>query len=306
MVCGSCRLDGHARGEVRMLKLVGAAAVLVVLVGCSASTSPTPEVGASAAVAPTATPTPAPTPTRTPTTAPTSTPEPSVAAEVSIKCAQMFAPLVAALEGLDSYLDSDHSVDDYSAKVKGVEVVYNRVFASVPKVDGLTTDELVDLKACIELVGTPAENAYNEYAKALSAWRDNPDDDQTIQDHWSTATDTIAAVKAAMPDVPLPTPAADVVKINGQGSKNTKKFDVQGGDYAVVFSGKSTSSYGGNAILHLVAADGGDTEFLFNEIVDGRGHWKYDTNVYSVDPGSYYLEIDAPKGTWSVVLTEQR
>jgi hypothetical protein len=50
---------------------------------------------------------------------------------------------------------------------------------------------------------------------------------------------------------------------------------------------------------------GNYVDLWVNEIVDGRGRWKYDTNANAVDPGSYYLDVEAPSGTWSIVITGQ-
>lgn len=115
----------------------------------------------------------------------------------------------------------------------------------------------------------------------------------------------MATLAPAPLPVLTPAPTREIVKVTGTGSKNSKKFTLAGGDYAVVFSGKSTSTYGGNAILDLIGVDGGTTEYLFNEIVDGRGNWKYDSNVYSVGPGTFYMEVKSPSGSWSVVFTAQ-
>ncbi len=93
---------------------------------------------------------------------------------------------------------------------------------------------------------------------------------------------------------PTPVPPSPTV-VKGRRSQNTKPFDLAAGDYAVTFTGTGD----GNVVLYLHQRGGDVDELLVNEIKDGR--FRYDTTVYAVPPGSFYLEVSA--NAWQVRFT---
>ena len=115
---------------------------------------------------------------------------------------------------------------------------------------------------------------------------------------------TIAATPEATPEVtpeltPEPTPPpAEPVVVKGSGSQKTKPFDMPGGDFTVVITGNGD----GNVIASLIprGAEAFEGEGLFNEISNGK--YKYETAVYGVESGSYYLDV-SNDNAWVVTFT---
>jgi hypothetical protein len=115
------------------------------------------------------------------------------------------------------------------------------------------------------------------------------------------ATASLSAEPTAEPTInptPEPTPvAAAPVTVKGRGSQKTKPFDLPGGDFTVVISGTAD----GNVIASLVPrGDPGRGENLFNEIAKGK--YRYETTIYGVDAGSYYLDV-LDDNAWTVTFT---
>jgi hypothetical protein len=114
------------------------------------------------------------------------------------------------------------------------------------------------------------------------------------------------AVVFGTPETATPTSEATTTTVEGKGSRRTKLFTLGAGDYDVRVDGRSTSEYGGNVIVDLVSRDDASfDETLWNEIVDGKGRYAYDTAIYGVDGGEYYLDTTMPGGTWVVTFTPQ-
>jgi hypothetical protein len=115
-----------------------------------------------------------------------------------------------------------------------------------------------------------------------------------------TAVPTAATIREPPAEPPAaPTvPPAEPIVMTGTGSQNTPPFDLPGGDYTVSAAGSADS----NVIIDLVPRGGGvfDSEGLLNEIADGS--FAYSTVAYSVDPGSYYLDVTC-HGSWTVTFT---
>jgi hypothetical protein len=98
---------------------------------------------------------------------------------------------------------------------------------------------------------------------------------------------------------PQPTVAtAKAVIVRGSGSQKTKPFTLPDGDFTVVITGSGD----GNVIVRLIPRGGTslDAETLFNEISNGK--YTYDTVVYGVTAGSYYLDATVD-GRWVVTFT---
>ena len=114
----------------------------------------------------------------------------------------------------------------------------------------------------------------------------------------AASTDSPTAEPTVEP-TPEPTPApAEPVTVKGSGSQKTKPFDMPGGDFAVVITGNGD----GNVIASLIprGADPFEGETLFNEISDGK--YKYETQAYGVEAGSYYLDM-SNDNAWVVTFT---
>ena len=102
---------------------------------------------------------------------------------------------------------------------------------------------------------------------------------------------------------PVAEPRPVTIKGTG-GAKKTKPFSMVSGDYTVVIKGKSTGTYD-NVQIEMLDPAGDYDELLVNEIKDGRGSYRYDTNLYGVPGGKFYLDVAMPPGTWSVTFTPQ-
>lgn len=100
-----------------------------------------------------------------------------------------------------------------------------------------------------------------------------------------------------------PAPATPVpvkpVRVEGKGEQNTKPFNLAASDYTVLLRG--TSPDFDNVILHLVGRDNDYTEYIWNELTE-KGKYRYETILYGVPAGSFYLEADLP-GNWIVNFT---
>jgi hypothetical protein len=115
---------------------------------------------------------------------------------------------------------------------------------------------------------------------------------------------TDAAAVEPTPDpteLPTPEPTAALAKpvvVKGSGSRNTKPFNMPEGDFTVVITGNSNS----NVIASLVPRGAGpfEGESLFNEISHGK--YKYETVIYGVEAGSYYLNM-LNDNAWVVTFT---
>ena len=110
-----------------------------------------------------------------------------------------------------------------------------------------------------------------------------------------TIEPTIAPTAAPTPS-PTPEPARPIV-VKGKGSQNTKPFDLPSGDFTVTIAGTGD----GNVIVYLKGrGDASGGENLFNEIAHGK--YKYETVVYGLVEGSYYLDV-VNDNAWVVTFT---
>ncbi len=94
----------------------------------------------------------------------------------------------------------------------------------------------------------------------------------------------------ASTSTPTRTPASvKAVTVKGTGSRNTKPFELKAGDFVVTMTGVGD----GNVIVRLYPRDGGilESEGLFNEISYKK--YRYETVVYGLAGGSYYLDVSA-------------
>lgn len=118
----------------------------------------------------------------TPSVGPTPTEAP--VSGVSSSCAAELGPLADALMELDSRLSVGMSFNDYSDKVAGARVAYDRI-----RISSLDT-------ACIEGVGASAEAAFNNYIYAYRIWNacvaklecTMDSIEPKLQDYWAKAT----------------------------------------------------------------------------------------------------------------------
>lgn len=103
-------------------------------------------------------------------------------------CVDTTKPLVSALKNLNSRLDVGLNYNEYTNKVGDVKVAYdNADFANMKGVRALP---------CLKDVAVPAEKAFNQHAKAASAWSNcfddvncsNDDVKPTLQRHWLKAS----------------------------------------------------------------------------------------------------------------------
>lgn len=106
------------------------------------------------------------------------------------------------------------------------------------------------------------------------------------------------AVVPTFTAAPTPVPAGPVT-IKGKGEQNSKPFKLAAADYTILLRG--TSPGYDNVILHLVGKGSDYSEYIWNEIAD-TGKYRYETILYEVPSGAYYLEADLP-GNWIVTFT---
>ncbi len=107
---------------------------------------------------------------------------------------------------------------------------------------------------------------------------------------------------------PGPAEGEPPVKLSGDGSQNTRPFDLRGGDYTVTWRaslrGNSYSCFAGGRIKPT----GGDGfgESLFSEVLtrDNR-RASGETQLYRLKRGRYYLDVDASGCEWSVEIRPQ-
>jgi len=86
------------------------------------------------------------------------------------------------------------------------------------------------------------------------------------------------------------------IVVRGQGRQRyTKPFSLPGGDFTVVIMGSGN----GNVLVRLVPHGQFSLESIFNEI--SRGGYRYETVVYGIDAGSYYLDAIVD-GSWVVTF----
>ena len=115
-----------------------------------------------------------------------------------------------------------------------------------------------------------------------------------------TAAVTLEPTLEVTPELtPEPTPPpAEPVVVKGSGSQKTKPFEMPGGDFTVTITGNGD----GNVIASLIprGAETFEGEGLFNEISNGK--YKYETAIYGVEPGSYYLDV-SNDNAWVVTFT---
>jgi hypothetical protein len=107
------------------------------------------------------------------------------------------------------------------------------------------------------------------------------------------------SVAPTVEPTPSPTPVpVEPIVVKGSGSQNTKPFDLPAGDLTVTITGSGD----GNVIasLELRGGDVLDREGLFNELPSGD--YKYETVVYGLAAGSYYLDM-LNDGAWVVTFT---
>ncbi len=114
---------------------------------------------------------------------------------VSAQCRDQMTNLTNALEELDSRLSIGMNFSAYSDKVAAAKVAYD-------KLPSASLDS-----TCLALVGTPEENALNEYISAYTTWNacvsktgcTNDSISTELQAHWTTATTLIEGAKRALP-----------------------------------------------------------------------------------------------------------
>lgn len=111
-------------------------------------------------------------------------------------------------------------------------------------------------------------------------------------DETTTSTTTTTAAAA-------PTP--ERIEVAHDGQQNTDPFELVGGRYSVEYSLTGSCSYSG----YLRAPD---DRPVFESIANGSGPVDGTTNVYHVDPGTYYVRMitgPSPGCPWRIVLTRQ-
>lgn len=108
---------------------------------------------------------------------------------------------------------------------------------------------------------------------------------------------------SAVPCV-APAPSGDPVELKGgkQEAGNTKKFLLAPGDYHLVLKGKAKES--SNVILTVVGPGMPDYDSVWNEM-GGPGAYEFETYLYEVEGGDYYVEYDLPLGPWTLTLTPE-
>lgn len=124
---------------------------------------------------------------------PVSTPPP--AAGVSVACKTTLQPFTDALTELDSRLAVGLNFNDYSDKVGGAKVAYDRL--PISSLDA----------TCVTQVGSLEEDAFNDYVHAYNTWNDcigkvgctNDSIKSSLQADWAKATDLLTTVKSRLP-----------------------------------------------------------------------------------------------------------
>lgn len=284
----------------RMPWVVGGAVLTIALLAAygagSQDTEPTPT---AAAVVSTPTPVPTPTPTPEPTPTPTPTPEPRPDDEVwqSYIDYTSGAEWTAYSDAFDVWTDSE--------SIESAQDVVDTAAALVAHIESW-----MDVRSCFAAYHATSIQWVSGARDAAQAQVDGDMAEsmailsRTVEIPLIESLNTAGAECTGTPMVtPPPTPAPQPVKVSGKGSRTTKPFTLPEGDYEVIVSGKATDRWGGNVIIELMPVGGGflDTEFLFNEIAD-RGKYKWDTVVYGVDGGKYYLDAMMPGGAWTVTF----
>ena len=117
---------------------------------------------------------------------------------------------------------------------------------------------------------TATPNAVASATAAAAAATDSP-----------TTEPTAETTPAPIVEVPL------AVTVKGSGTQNTKPFEMGAGDFTVTITGSGDSNV--SAVLIPRGAERFEGDYLFNEISDGK--YKYETVVYGLKAGSYYLDV---------------
>jgi len=116
------------------------------------------------------------------------------AREVHAACEGQLGTLVNRLGELDSRLSVGLNYDEYTDEVADLRVAYDKI----------DFDELGEAGvSCLGSIGVPAENALNQFAKAVNQWGTCLDDfgcdtdsiEPKLQRRWSRATDYIDQAK---------------------------------------------------------------------------------------------------------------
>lgn len=280
------RHASHPLGQTEMWPILVLALAAFLVVGCADTAG---------------SPTPAPTLEATPTVAPAPTPTPGISPE----CAATFAPLAAALGDMAAFVSRDRTLKAYGARIDALSGVYDNTVAGIPGLSGTDARAAAAGATCLEAIGGPARAAVDEYVAAYRAWQDQPADEAPVKAHWTAAAEKANALRALLAAYPKPSPIHEYVTLTGTAPGDTAKFQLVGGNYGVVFSG--TASVPGGAGLDLYNAVNGEAvDHLVKERIGKSGPWSYDARIEGLDYGTYYLEVGAPAGTWSVALDGQR
>jgi hypothetical protein len=209
--------------------------------------------------------------------------------------------MIAALQKVDDLIQNSTTKSAYKATVELVSAPYGT--ASKALLSWSQTDLGNDIGSCLD-TGTRAEKAYNKYIAAESDdWSSG--NDRQLQTDWRDGETLLQEVQGSLPDGPVSAPAARKVTVTGSGSRNSKKFILDGGDYNVTFTGSEREPYPyDNVAMQLYRTDGTYIALVVNKIVKRNGTWKYTNHEYGLGPGAYYLVITAP-GSWKAVFAPE-
>lgn len=248
------------------MKVAIAAVIALVVVGCGSTTAPAPAPSSTVVAAPSAAATASPTrAAASPSPTPTPSPSPDVAAFVRHVTGAIDNLAADDSDAVQWFIDEGHWLTDPAN--------------SLP-------------------LGAAGVSDYIDAVQAgLQAAYDVASEDAAVKAVEALRPQIVAMAPGAVPTVaPTPVPPKAVV-VKGTGTRKTKPFTLTAGDFTVVIAGSGR----GNVIAELNPRDGSvlDSELLFNEISSGR--YRYDTVIYGVAGGSYYLDMTVT-GAWVVTF----
>lgn len=133
-------------------------------------------------------------------------------------------------------------------------------------------------------------------------------DDETAPDFLDTTVPTDEPADESVDDAqdePETTDAPrtpEVVTLTGQGQEATDPFELAGGSYLVAYDFQQDCFYG------AVLKDPSGQDFVYENVGTGSGPVKGETNLYDIDPGTYFVDVitgPPPGCPWSVTLTRR-
>jgi hypothetical protein len=118
---------------------------------------------------------------------------------------------------------------------------------------------------------------------------------------------TVVALLLASPAHAQETEWETVAEFSGNGQKNTAPFTIEGDEWRVVWSSRTTTlPTGVGHLFQLFAVRPGEDNYYDNTLANSTGERRASDTSYMYEGGRFYLRVQAANGSWRVKVQVPR